>query len=320
MIELPTFGLAGRYKLQAMKSDGRIRPVSPWSKNLILDSGLNRIPVAGDYLDCCQLGESTVVPNSTQRSLQSFSAGTSNRILANSSAANVEPWNGRSQITYQFPMGAVGLVRELGIGWSPTQGNNLFSRALVRNALGDAVGVQFLPDESAQVEYELSVYAPLNDLSGTIQIRDKNVAWISKPIQASTGALWAPYNASSFMSSGQATQASFLESPGSHIRLFSGVLGNDTAQPGGSIVNATSISQNPYVSGSFRRTAVATWDESVAESPFQMQSIAFQFRPTSGVGGTNFGGYQVQLVPPQTKSSFEAFKFELGISWGRYDP
>lgn len=311
----PHFGLRGRFCLGARLGDGRRRPVTEWFDNLILDSGLDLIGSSNTYLDAVQVGSSALAPDVSQTQLVSHIAGTTNRVAANSAAANVAPWQGVSQITYRFAPGAVvGLIRELAVG--PGVSGPTFNRTLITNNLGEAVGVEILADEALEVEYELAVVPPQSDLTGTAIVDGVERAYTIRAAEASTTLHWAPYNAQNFAAAGQALKAEFIGT-GAHLRAHDGALGSITSSPGGASANASLVDVSPYISGSLRRTARMTWDPAVANFGAGIRSLYWRMRAGSGAGANSLGAYQIEFSPPIAKHDLTSFWTDLGMSWGR---
>lgn len=303
--------------LSARKTDGRVRPLGGM-KNLILDRFLNQIAAESTYLDACQVGTSGVAPDVAQTALIAPTVGTANRVAANSAAANAAPWRGFSQITYRFPLGAVtGVIREVAIGNSATVGSLVVCRALTPNVYGEAAEIELFADEQLDVQYELSVYAPENDVVGTCLVNGVEVGYTARAAFASNGGVWAPYRASSFASSGQAVRALFTTTGSSHIAAFSGGLGAITSSPAGSSGNCAGVSNQTYVTGDYRRLGSAFWDLGVANFAGGIKSLAFRFGTVSGTGGNSLGGYQVEFDTAIPKTALEDFRAQVGISWGR---
>ena len=311
MILLP-FQLGGRFRVGARRPDGRLRPLADWQDNLILDAGLDMVATTNTYLDAVQAGTSGVAPTVEHTALLEPVAGTANRVSANSAASGFAPWRGQSQITYRFPTGAVtGLIRELAVAPGATPGSPAFSRVILRNAVGKPAGVAPLADEALEVEYELSIYAPPNDVSGTTNIDGTSHGYTARASLASTTMHWAPYDAASFGSSGQAAQASFSNTPGAHAVAYSGAIGSITSSPGGTAVNASGVGQQPYVPGSHERRVRLFWDLDVANFG-GIRSLSLRMAPGSGAGGNSLGAYQVEFSPVAPKTSELGFFFDLG--------
>lgn len=310
MIHLQS-SIAGKYRLRARLPDGRLRPITDWFDNLVLDQGLDLISTVNTYLDAVQVGTDATPASVTQTALIAAVAGTSNRVSANSAAANIAPWRGFSQITYRFSAGAVtGFLREIGIGASAIPGSPLFSRALITDVLGNPNGVQVFSDEALEVEYELSVYAPANDVTGTIIVDGVLTNYTARAALASTGAVWAPYRASSFASAGQAVQATWTTSSAA----FDGAIGTITGQPGGTSASAA-ITSLAYIPGSHRSDASLNWGLSSAN--FAIRSFLLQMKAVSGSGGNSLGAFQVEISPTINKTSNIDLAARFGIGWSR---
>lgn len=316
MILLPTARLGGRYTLSAIKSDGRVRPLCSFN-NLVLDRMLSQITLVNTWLDACQVGTSDVAPEATQTALVSPIAATANRISANSAAENVAPWRGYSQITYRFPVGAVtGIIREVGIGETATVGAAVNSRALTPNVYGEAADIELFSDEQLDVQYELSVYAPANDIIGTCLVNGVEVGYTARAALASNAMHWAPYRSGSVASSGQAVRALFATGVGEHIVAHSGGLGAITSVPGGSSANFTSVTNITAGETDHKLTGIASWDLNAANFG-AIRSLAFRYAVGTGTGGNSVGAYQVEFDTPIVKTSLDEFRAHIGMSWGR---
>lgn len=125
-------GIAGRYKLTAIKPDGSKRELSDWFPNLITDIGLERMGV-GAFITTCVVGSGNATPQFTDSQLQSRVASTTT-IQTNSYASGVgaPDYYCYYSLTFRFPIGAAaGNLSEVGVGWSSS---SLFSRALILGA------------------------------------------------------------------------------------------------------------------------------------------------------------------------------------------
>lgn len=310
--------MAGRFRMSAVKADGRVRPLQGWSPNLILDSGMDLIAAGSAWLDYCHVGSSAVAEAANQTGLLAPVAVTGNRTSANSTASNAAPWKGVSSITYKFGLGQiVGAINEVAVGPGSVLGSATFNRALTKDSFGSQHAVQVLADEQLEVEYELSVFAPAGDVTGTVQIDGAPVAYTARAAFANTTAIWAPYRAGSFATAAQAVKAAFAGDTGAHIACTDGVLGADTVQPGGTYANAGLVTPQPYVAGSRRALARLDWDVSAANFGGGIRSLLWRFAAGTGAGGNSLGAYQLQFGAPVMKNSNHSFFMYVGISWGR---
>lgn len=320
MIHLP-LSLAGRYRLDARKADGRLRPVADWFDNLILDVGMDELALSRTYLDCCQLGVGTSQPSAEQTVLESFTVATNNRVAANSNAAALPPYRAASQITWRFPVGAiVGGVSEIGVGSSDLAGSPLFSRARISDGNGDATSVEFLSDEAAEATYELGVTIPADDVPATLDYTDtsdapQQVATVLRAANASDPAYWAPYEESAFGSPGQAVRAIFDVTGGSNAQLSDQPIAAITTAPGGTLHNYESATNESYSPGSFRRVSRVVWGSGSGNYGGGIASAIIACG--RGSGGVALGRYQLGLTPKMVKNGDFRFVLDITHSWER---
>lgn len=310
--------LAGRFRAWARRPDGRVHPVLGWSRNLVLDQGLDLIGTSTTYLDACQVGTSDVPASAQQTALLAPLAGTANRTAANSAANSAAPWRGYSQITYAFSAGAVvGDIRELGVGPSATPGSPLFARFSPVNALGSGYAARVLADEVLEVEYELSLYAPVSDAAGTLLIDGEPHSYVARAALASTAQHWAPYRADAVAAPGQAVQAVFAAAGGAQAVAYDGALGDITATPAGVSANVSYVADTAYIPGSRQRRGRLHWDLAQANFGGGIRSLAYRLAVGSGSGGNSLGAYQVEIAPPAPKTDRLLWYADIGITWGR---
>lgn len=130
----------GLFRFEVYKTDdagvevaGTRKVASDWQRNLILDSGLNRMATDGDYLNCCQVGSGSSAPANGQTSLDSRVAGVTS-LSGGPFVAPSAPYYVGLRRTYPFATGvATGNLSEVGVGWG-TSGTVLFSRSLIKDA------------------------------------------------------------------------------------------------------------------------------------------------------------------------------------------
>lgn len=317
MILLPVT-LAGRYRLGARRPDGRLRPVAGWFDNLILDAGLDEMAANRTWLDCCQLGGGLSQPAADQTTLESFTVGTSNRIAANSAAAGSAPYRGASQITWRFPVGSVvGEVSEIGVGSSAAGGTPLFSRARIKDILGDDTAVEYLADEAPEVTYELAVIPPTEDVVGEITIGGVLTTYTLRPANVTSGFYWAPYNATGYASPGQAVRANFSAGPGYNARIYDQGIGAITSGPGGNFFDYASATNEAYVPGSLARVSRIAFGADAGNWGGGIGCAILSLLTAGGAGGNALGRYQVGFSPKVIKTDEFAFDLEVGHGWGR---
>lgn len=310
--------LSGRIKLSAMKADKSIRELTPWFHNLVLNGGLDLIAASSNWLDFCHVGLDGTAEDSTQTSLLSPLVATSNRTAAVNTVMSATPYGGISTITYTFAIGAAsGIIRELGFGPSGTLGDPLFNRSLVEDQFGNDSFTIVNSDEALIVQYELTLLAPAQDITGTILIDGVAVNYTARAANVDDPGTWCPYRAESFANPGQAVQTVFNTTPGQQVIAFDGSMGNVLGVPSGNSANAVFLTTVPYLTGNYQSFVRAEWDMGAANFVGGIKSLYWAFNLITGTGGNSFGAYQIEFATPIAKTNQQSIRFDLGISWSR---
>jgi hypothetical protein len=160
-IILPGPSVAGFFKMDAIRPDGRVRPLMPWTRNLVTDQGLDNIGEVDTWTDFCHVGTGSTPPQTTDTQLDTWlaTAGWSGFADTNGNSGS-SPWYKFTRRIYRFAQGAAqGTIAEVGIG--PTN-VLLTSRSLVN----PVVPVQ--ADEILDVTWEVRFYQSEVDATGSI--------------------------------------------------------------------------------------------------------------------------------------------------------
>ncbi len=300
-------GLQGRYKFIATKEDGSQRVLSDWQDNLILDGGLDRIGVGSSW-DRCQVGTGSTAPANGQTALSSLLASTTSvtaQTAGTNSPTNTYAWARR---TYRFDLGAAaGNLAEVGVGWS----GGLFSRALIKDELGNPTTITVLSDEYLDVIYEIRAYPVMTDSPFVVNINGTNHTFTVRPArltgdQTSVGD-W-PWDLAQMMSAGvvgTGTVALGMSAYGSGASL-----GAVTDIIGGTQVVSSSSSsgsyRSSYANGSHLRECRMTFGLGAGSVPFGGFFI-----------NTYAGTYQMTVSPTIPKDSTKVFTLDFTLSWAR---
>lgn len=297
----------GFFKFVATKRDGTQRVLADWNKNLILDGGLNRLGVGG-VLDNCQVGEGNTAPDVAQTGLIDLVATTTNALTTTAGTntpTNTYAWVRR---TYRFAEGAAaGNLAEVGIGFS----GGLFSRSLIRDALGDPTTITVLADETLDVTYEVRAYPTMTDSTSTANISGVDYDFDFRPAQFSGNqsnvADW-PEQMIAFLDSGFVTTASFRMSLVPYGTDFA--LAAVTGFPSG-----TQLSGAAESTKSFRTAYVSNSYERACRVVFGLSG------PTVPIGGlllqSMVGNYQISVTPDIPKDGTKILTLDFTLSWAR---
>lgn len=293
--------MAGFFKMVARKASGESRIVADWQKNLILDSGLNRIATQGVYVTQCQVGSGSTAPEASQTSLVSRIAGVS-RASSTVAISGSAPYYIYDRSVYSFGEGeAAGNLSEVGFGWSATASGSLFSRALIKDPSGAPTTITILPDEYLDVIYELRVYAPASDVTGTITATGDIGGTYAYTLRASTLADSPGVNAWSM------TSQSARRGAGNN-QVKSGDIGPVTGIPSGTSNNVSADNASAYVAGTFYLDRVQTVPPTAGNFATGLRSMDMKL----GVGC-----YQIQFEPAIPKTSNDLVQLTIRLSWSR---
>lgn len=298
-------GLAGRFKIEATNAAGVKRTVVDWFDNLLTDKGLDMCAQnsIGTNLGYCRLGSGNTPPTVLDVGLES-QVGFVSASSATTGATTVSPYYKWVRNVYRFGPGvADGNLSEIGIG--PTSTGQLFSRALIKDALGSPTTITILPDETLDVSYEFRVYVTEADWTGDIVIGGVTHA---ATIRAA--------NAGDALNVGQSftfSNTNFI-SAGNAYNL--GPI-TGTISPGGGSSPSTgpgSHTHESYIPGSYYRDTTVTAELTDLNQPVNAggaglkvaQSIAVPF------------DWQIKWVPPIPKDGTKVLTLTFRLHWARY--
>lgn len=177
IIQMPAVGMAGRYKLEVRRY-GELVHETDWFDNLITNAGLEALgesKMPGRY---AMVGTDNTAPangNTTLGAqLASFDGQTGGTASGGVNTSGTR--YGWQRYSYPFPQGAViGNVAEVGVGWNTTA---VFSRALVSPA------ISVLAIDQLTVVYELRMYVPTTDVTGSVTIGGTSYNYTIRAIYA----------------------------------------------------------------------------------------------------------------------------------------
>lgn len=290
-------GLEGLFRLQTFKKDSpEIIQDSGWFNNMILNSGLNQMlssSTATTTYSCVGTGSNPVTPEQT--SLQTFLANSGTSISNyTSGVVGTSPFYSFYRLIYTYDVGiAAGNLTEVGIRGTTT--GNLFSRALIRDNLGNPTTFTVLGDEILQVTYELRCYPNQTDV-------------VINNVESSPGVTHTitirPRNSTSNFS--QHPYYPYTANVGV-AQLATGLITGITSSPSGILSGTGSIVYLPYVQNSFKRGLSFTWSISSSNSN-NINSCTIS---------TDMGLFQIGFNPPLVKTSSDILRLDFELSWGR---
>jgi len=242
-------GLEGLYRLVVRDArTDEIRRDTGWFKNLILDSGLNRLGT-GTAVGYMQIGTGSTAPNVSDVALATWSASTSDLQTGFPATANSGSPLYISSKTwkYRFNAGSLnGNYTEVGIGWAST--GNLFSRALILDGGGSPTTISIGPTEYLDVYYVVRNVPDLTDKTTSVVIGGVTYSCIRRPGQVN--AYWSP---SIDVVAKWGLYTGFVN----NFTAYTGTLGPITGTPSGtSSTPYGAAAQNAYASNSYECTGI----------------------------------------------------------------
>ena len=267
-------------------------------KNLIVDQGLNNAASTeiNNLVSRCKVGSSSDIPTTSDTSLgqpAGFSIPVATSFYSHSSGNPV--WYTYGRFTYTFPVGAVtGDLRE--IGFFDSSGN-MFSRALIKDGVGNPTTVTILADEQLFVTYEVRKYPAETDQTGTFVLAingvDTSFSYTARPALINT------------ISSSNYWYGSHQLGVDTNVAAYeSQALGTVTGNPMGTAVAGLGVIDT-YVAGSFKSTLNCIFDPSVANF-------------TNGIGSMMLcNGFQVSFTPAIPKNSDRRLILPLSTVYSR---
>lgn len=276
--------------------------------NLITDIGLESM-ASGLNIDRCELGRGTSTPLPTETGLPlpvTSRVSSSSTETGNSGAA---PWYTFVRKTFVFPAGSISApATEVAI-FSSSGASSLFSRALIRDAIGSPTTVEVRPDETLTVSYELRKWPPATDQLGSFQL---DVFGAQQTINYTLRAANVSDAASFWLGSAGAGELN----PNNPAMAISGdALGPVTAYPAGTLVAPASASLIAYQAGSLRRRISAAFAVTTAQFPDGIGSMLFGKNGT--FSGANLYGFQISFSPKIQIVEGRTLGIKLFVSWGR---
>lgn len=291
--------VAGHYIMEAVAADGTKRFLAEFD-NLITNNGLDLMGTSGSWLTVCVVGSGNAIPAYTDTSLQTYVAGTGTIVYAAGSAQPSAPYYGTLTNTYQFSVGAFPSGANLSeVGIAPNDGGgNLFSRALILDGIGNPTTITILATEALNVTYQLRVYVPTADSTGTTD----GYSWIARASLATNQGYWGTStNGSECLIIGTSgwTDASLQDVTGS-------IQGSELGGP-------TSTTFNTYTPGSYTNTSNSFWPLAYGNSTDGISGFQLS------VGrGNNLGLFQMSVSPPIMKDGTKTLAASFSVTWSRY--
>ena len=294
--------IGARFKLVARKaSTEEITRETEWFKNIVLDTGLNRM-AEGLWIDRVRVGSGNSTPVASQTQLDNTIASTSTIQDTGSVTKQTTtlPYYVAAKRTYRFSEGvAAGNISEVGCGWGT--GLDLWNRALVKDLNGDPTTITVLSDEFLDVIVEVRYY-PTQSFSGSFNLLNK------------TGQTVSTHTYTGLPQFAETTTINFSKLSGGRLQLFSGSMNNETTDPSSSVGYVNSISTYPSPK---TLTCTNSFPLITANGTIKTASQFFSTVTNSPAGSGS--AYKFEIDPPIVKTDQMVLSFTLSVSWDRYE-
>lgn len=305
-------GLQARFKFVLHKaSTGEISNELPWTRNIVLDSGLARMS-QGHWVDRCMVGSGNTVPLPTDTSLTSFVASTTTiTSITQQLNSTVEPYYTAYTVCFRFNEGVgTGTLREVGLGWTD---DRAWNKALILDNDGNPTDLVKLADEFLDIYCQIRVYAQ-SSYSGTVKLYDKNGTELST--HTVTGLPVIIGGGLNFSRFGDGTYTT----AGSGFTFYDGNIGTSlTSTPNGSYFDMSNITTTVTypTTTSMLTTTVAGLDKLNGS----IRSLFIKRKDTFGATYNMWDvsdGYKFQFDPPIVKNNTQKLQIRHLLTWGRF--
>lgn len=288
-------------------------------KNLVLDTGLQRIGENNDWMNWLHLGTGIQAPHPLQNALQNATYKGNNYGPETHTTSGVDitdplkPYCWVKRVFRVTPRGENRTYAEMGVGWND---NNLFSRTLIKDPQGNPNTISILGDEYLDVTYEVRLYMPVDTVvyevtptgddteprtitvhASKMNTKSITYGWALAGTQVTNPVNWVPN--------------SILNNPSFSTtlnvnRFFDGGRGGLYDDPEGMMVGA-----------GFRRTSLARTSSTSA-----VITLTRELPDNVGLLRTlqisqEAYCFQMEFDPPFNKSNEDRFSISYSISWGR---
>lgn len=304
----PKVHIGGEFRAVVSRADGSVKSDTGYFKNLVLDSGLNRM---GSGLANAFMYVST---NNTAPSVSDTGMGATYYSTSNTSgvssptgwgvAAATPPYFGTAYQTRRFAIGTLsGTFSSVGIGWDAS--NNIFAKSLVVDGLGAPTTFSVGIDEQLDLTYRWRTYVPDADYAHVATISGVNYDITTRGAHVtSSDSNFGVYNA-------LAAAVSFTNNfGGSTSCAYNGAIGSATGFPSGTVASSGTGSTAAYVNNSLSRSGTLTMTTAQGNLAGGISALRAKF---SNLGYT----FQMGISPPIPKDDTKTLVLNFTASWGR---
>ncbi len=287
--------VSGHFKMEAVRADGSRRHLAEFD-NLITNTGLNQLgsgSSGSSQITGCVVGTGTTAPANTDTNMANQVAHTTNLMTVTRNTVAGSNYS-FYRVTYRFAAGtATGNLTEVGMRGASSPTGPLFSRARILDGSNNPTSITVLAEEALDVTYELRVYHPTADVTGTVNLGGTNYNFTIRRAN-STNSDW-----------GWPELGVTLTRGGTNPVAHSGGIAADTTAPNSSIGQGTVAAQT-YTNNNFFRDFIITFGLSAVTA-----SIG------SVVMTSSLGFWQIGFSPVVPKTASNIFTLTVRLSWSR---
>ena len=302
--------MEGLFKFIVRRADGSIKQETPFSRNLILNQGLNFFGSTAQYVSFCGVGTSTSPPTATDTALLAGPIYTTTLQASVDTGSGGAPWYVATSRTFRFALGQLnGNYTEVGVGATQPA---LFSRALITP---DGVNPTALPvqsDEQLDVVYQLRYYAPASDVTGSITLAGQSYSFTGRAAYVGVfGVSSGGFGNVLFGASwGNLAFGARPFSGSSENYVYAGNIGPVTGEPVGTrATSGTEHVTNSYSAGSYQRSGRINYGLNDGNLAGGIRSMLVHV-----AGG---GLYQYEFTPNIPKDNTKTLGIDAQVSWAR---
>ena len=261
---------------------------------MITNNGLNLFATSSNFLYFCQVGSGTTTPANGNTSLASRIASTATQQATSDGAQSSAPYFCWRQKTFRFAEGvAAGNIAEVGVG--PDSSANLFSRALILDNMGSPTTITVLSDEVLDVTYELRVYPPTTDWTGTVTLDSVVYDVVGRAAGVTSNTYWR------IQQNGQTNTLALS-------LAYNGTISAITGIPSGTSSATSSVSTASYSADSLYREGTMNWGLNDGNLAGGITALLTRF----GVGS-----YQFSFSPAIPKNATNVLALVVKNAWAR---
>ena len=239
--------IRGFMRLRVGNDKTGVRFDTGWFENIVVNNGLDNLPVQTDCLAWFHVGTGTTLPAENGTWVNNWVASTNVIRSDQNGCTTGTPFYGWRRVTRRFAAGAAtGNLNEAAVGWSATTGT-AFAHQLIKDGGGNQITITVKTDEWLDFSYELRYIVPIVDWMGVIPINGIDYNVKARAASCTSTYWWS-----------QSIGKQYVIDVGleSYHRAYSGTLGPITGEPtgnGGTNTGTKTGANGTYIPGNYYR-------------------------------------------------------------------